>query len=129
MDVDREQPQYIGVREAARRLQVHENTVRNWANSGRLPTSRLPGAKAHRFDVRDVERLFMQRGAQVASVENERRTIGPELVDATQLSQWAGTRDAQDTFPELFRRLLASTPGVTNISVRAGDGVSAPGWD
>jgi hypothetical protein len=53
------------------------------------------------------------------------------LVDAGQLNVWAKTqaRDAQGTFPELMRRLLASTPGVTEISIRAGDGVAAPGWD
>jgi hypothetical protein len=50
-------------------------------------------------------------------------------VDGTQLSQWATTRDAHDRFPELVRRLLASTPGISNVSVRAGEGVSAPGWD
>ena len=65
----------------------------------------------------------------VAPVGEERRTIGPELVDATQLSQWAATKDAQHKFPELMRRLLASTPGITNIAIRAGEGVSAPGCD
>jgi hypothetical protein len=65
----------------------------------------------------------------VSSLETERRTIGPELVDATQLDAWAGTRDAQGRFPELMRRLLGSTPGISNISVRSGEGVAAPGWD
>lgn len=120
---------FLSVRETARRLDVHENTVRNWARDGILPTARVPGSRFHRFDARDVERLRQQRGATVSSVEKERRTIGPELVDGSQLSQWATTRDAHHRFPELVRRLLASTPGVTNISVRAGDGVSAPGWD
>lgn len=64
-----------------------------------------------------------------ASVESQRRTIGPELVDATQLDQWSAKRSAQDRLPELLRRLLASTPGVSDITVRAREGVSAPGWD
>jgi excisionase family DNA binding protein len=129
VNVDSRETQLIGVREAARRLGVHENTVRNWAKTGRLPTARVPGTTTHRFDVRDVERLVEQRGRPVVSVEDERRTIGPELVDATQLSQWAASRDAQEGFPELMRRLLAATPGITNVSIRAGDGVAAPGWD
>lgn len=129
MDVDGAEAEYLNVRETARRLGVHENTVRNWARDGALPTSRIPGSRFHRFDARDVERLRQQRGAPVSSVERQRRTIGPELVDATQLSHWATTRDAQDTFPELMRRLLASAPGVTSVSVRAGEGVSTPGWD
>lgn len=129
MTVEPGEPELLTVRETARRLGVHENTVRNWAREGILPTARIPGSRFHRFDARDVERLRRQRGSAVSSIEAERRTIGPELVDGTQLSQWAGTRDAQDTFPELMRRLLASTPGITNISIRSGDGISAPEWD
>ena len=123
------EPEYLSVGETARRLHVHENTIRNWARTGLLPTARVPGSRAHRFDARDVDRLQRQRGEVVSSVERERRTIGPELVDATQLSQWATTRDAQAAFPELVRRLLASTPGVTSLSVRAGEGVGIAGWD
>jgi hypothetical protein len=119
------------VRETARRLGVHENTIRNWARSGLLPTARVPGSRFHRFYARDVERLQRQRGAAVSSVEPERRMVGPELVDASQLAHWpvGRQRHAQDQFPELVRRLLAATPGITNISVRSGDGVSVEGWD
>jgi excisionase family DNA binding protein len=132
MTVDgRSEARYLNVRETAQRLGVHENTVRNWVRAGILPTARVPGSRFHRFDERDVERLRVQRGAPVSTVEAERRTIGPELIDASQLNEWARTasREAQSTFPELMRRLLASTPGVTDISIRAGDGISAPGWD
>lgn len=129
MDVEKDEPEVLGVRETAERLGVHPNTIRNWARSGQLPTARIPGARFHRFDARDVERLRQQRGRQVASVADERAAIGPELVDGTQLSQWAATREAQATFPELIRRLLVASPGVTNISMRAGDGVAARGWD
>jgi len=121
--------EFLSVRETARRLGVHENTIRNWARDGILPTARIPGSRFHRFHARDVERLRRERGEAVSSIEQERRTIGPELVDATQLSHWAATRDAHDRFPELVRRLLASTPGITNVSVRSGEGVAAPGWD
>lgn len=120
---------YLNVRETARRLGVHENTVRNWTRDGVLKSAKLPGSRFHRYDVRDVERLLRQRGAPVASVGDERRTIGPELVDATQLNHWAGTEDARGAFPELMRRLIASTPGLTDISIRAHEGISAPGWD
>jgi len=57
-------------------------------------------------------------------------TVGnPLLVDATDLDLWAGTEDAPGAFPELMRRLLAQTPGVSNIDVRAHEGNAAPGWD
>src|SRR5438093_1015782 len=100
-----DEPKLLNVRETAKRLSVHENTVRNWARTGALPTARVPGSRFHRFDERDVERLRRERGATVSSVASDRRTIGPELVDATQLSQWAATRAAQQLFPELVRRL------------------------
>jgi len=128
MSVD-DQPEYLNVRETARRLGVHENTVRAWAKEGVLQSARVPGSRFHRFDARDVERLRRERGAHLSSVEKERRAIGPELVDAAQLSRWAETKDAQSRFPELVRRLLASTPGISNVSVRSGEGVAAPGWD
>ncbi|WP_007515291.1 helix-turn-helix domain-containing protein [Pseudofrankia saprophytica] len=122
-------PELLSVRETARRLGVHENTIRNWVKQGLLPTAKVPGARFHRFDARDVQRLQDQRGASVLSVAPDRRTLGPELVGASQLHQWAATREAQDTFPEVMRRLFVSTTGLTGVSVRAGDGVSAGGWD
>jgi excisionase family DNA binding protein len=52
------EPELVGAREAARRLGVHENTVRNYADAGILPVAkRLPGSRYRRFDARDVEDL------------------------------------------------------------------------
>lgn len=123
--------EFLNVRETARRLAVHENTVRNWTRSGVLPDARVPGSRYHRFRVEDVERLLAQRGATVPSLQSERRTVNPELVSASQLVQWPTTRarDAQERFPELIRRLLVETPGISSISVRSGDGVALPGYD
>ncbi len=121
----------LNVRDTATLLGVHENTVRNWVKNGTLRDSRIPGSRFHRFRRSDVERLLMQRGQATPTLQNERQTIGPELVDASQLSAWPtnASRQAQDTFPELMRRLLAATRGVTSIVVRAGDGVLLSGWD
>lgn len=91
MDVESNTPELLNVRETAHLLGVHENTIRNWARDGVLPSAKLAGSRFHRFDARDVERLRQQRGATVVSVKQERRTIGPELVDAAQLVQWAAT--------------------------------------
>jgi len=128
--VDRE-PELITVREAARRLGVHENTVRNLSRRGVLPPAQIPGSRVNRFDARDVERLRRQRGEAVATVAPERNAIGPELIDASQLDQWprVASRDAQQTLPELIRRLLSATPGITSLSMRAGEGVALSGWD
>ena len=131
MIVESDQSDFLSVRETAGIFDVHENTIRNWVKDGTLPDSRIPGSRFHRFRRSDVERLVAQRGKLRPSLQTERNTIGPELVDASQLHAWAGTasRRAQDTFPELMRRLLAATPGMTAIFVRAGDGVSLSGWD
>lgn len=123
-----ESEQLLNVRETARRLGVHENTVRNWVRKGRI--SPAPGgSRSLRFDAAEVERLVRGGGEEASSVEPERRTIGPELVNGSQLDQWAATRSAQDHFPQLMRRLLAATPGIGNLTVRSGEGVAAPGWD
>jgi len=124
--------EFLNVRQTAQRLGVHENTVRNWARDGLLPDARVPGSKFLRFRVADVERLLAQRGARVVpSLQNERLAARTGLVTASELNDWPDTRtrDAQENFPELMRRLLAETPGVTSISVRSGDGVAVVGYD
>jgi excisionase family DNA binding protein len=46
----------LGVREAARRLGVHENTLRRWESSGLIHAVRLPTG-VRRFREEDVQRL------------------------------------------------------------------------
>lgn len=53
----------------------------------------------------------------------------PLLANALDLDRWADTLNSRGAFPELMRRLLAQTPGVTNIDIRAHEGTVAPGWD
>ena len=55
--------------------------------------------------------------------------FNPELVDASDLNDWASRREAQELLPRLIRHLLRSTPGATGLSVRAGEGIGVPGWD
>lgn len=45
------------VREAATRLGVHENTVRNMEQRGQLKAVRLPGSGYRRFLKEDIERM------------------------------------------------------------------------
>lgn len=122
---------FLNVRQTARQLGVHENTVRNWVRDGVIPEARVPGSRFHRFRVEDVDRLRAQRGKVAPSLQTERRAVNPELASANQLKQWpaARARDAQENFPELIRRLLVETPGISGISIRSGDGVALQGWD
>lgn len=129
--VNGDSSEFLNVRETARRLAVHENTVRAYAKRGLLPDARVPGTSFYRFRASDVERLKVQRGAPAASLAAERRTANPEYATASQLALWPQTnaRDAQDRLPELVRRLLFETPGAGQISVRTGDGVALAGKD
>lgn len=120
---------FLNVRETARLLNVHENTVRNWVKGGTLVSARLPGSVQHRFAREEVERLLKTRGESASSVAPALRADGPELIGATELDSWAPREDAKGAFPELIRRLLAVTPGITNVDVRSHEGGAAPGWD
>jgi excisionase family DNA binding protein len=58
--------QRLNVRETARRLEVHENTVRNWEERGLIRAVRLPGSGYRRFDLTEVERLHAQMLSDLA---------------------------------------------------------------
>lgn len=128
----------LSAQDAAERLGVHPNTVRNWGKRGLLHPTRLPGSNHRRFDADEVERVAQEMRRETAQEIRRERTpvetssrppVGPELVDATYLHEWGARRDAQDTLPKLVRRLLAATPGASGVSVRAGEGVALGGWD
>ena len=52
---------YLSMRDAARALGVHPNTVRNWANAGIIRVVRLPGSGYRRVPVTEVQRLLASR--------------------------------------------------------------------
>jgi len=54
---------YIDTGEAARLLGVHVNTVRRWADAGKLPSVRLGNRRDRRFRREALER-FLTRGGQ-----------------------------------------------------------------
>jgi transposase-like protein len=47
----------LSVRDTARKLGVHENTIRNWEAKGILHAAKLPGSGYRRFDAAEVARL------------------------------------------------------------------------
>ena len=49
----------LGVREAARRLGVHENTLRRWEQTGLIRAVKLPTG-VRRFREEDVEKLYAE---------------------------------------------------------------------
>lgn len=50
-------------------------------------------------------------------------------ITATQIENWADTRDAQGMLPILVRRLIGATSKTTALSIPGGDSVNSPGWD
>lgn len=56
----------IGVREAASRLGVHENTIRNWEKRGVLRAARLLSSGIRRFSAADVARMREEMMTQFA---------------------------------------------------------------
>lgn len=49
--------EFLTVRETAKQLGVHENTVRNWESQGILQGLRLPGSGFRRFPREEIERM------------------------------------------------------------------------
>lgn len=54
---DRVEGRPMTVREAARALGVHENTIRNWQKKGLIGAIFLPGSGYRRFPREEVERM------------------------------------------------------------------------
>ncbi len=67
---------FLSVRETARILGVHENTVRNWEKKGVLRAARLPGSEYRRFDRTEIERMRSEMLSQLAP-GSERPSIPP----------------------------------------------------
>lgn len=127
MSSDQESSEHLTLRDAARRIGVHENTIRNWVARGLLQPVKVAGLRYQRFPADDVDRVAHQ---QQVSSEKARRTEGTsELVDADYLEFWAGSRQAEELLPEVVARLIAGTPGVVGVHMRTGDGIRLRGWD
>ena len=50
-------------------------------------------------------------------------------ITATQLENWAQTRQAQSELPILIRKLISATNSLSGLSMPGGDSVYRPGWD
>ena len=126
MNPANETQEHLTLREAARRIGVHENTIRNWVKRGLVDPVQVPGSRYPRYRADDIDRVAHQ---QEVSSEKARRTEGTtELVDAGFLDSWAGTRQAQELLPEVVRRLIAGTEGVVGMRLPSRGGVALSGW-
>ena len=51
---------YVTLKEAARTLSVHEQTIRNWERRGVIQLVRLPGSRYRRVPTTEIARLKAQ---------------------------------------------------------------------
>ena len=65
--IEMSKTEFMNVRDAAARLGVHENTVRNIERRGELKAIRLPGSGFRRFRREDVERMRQEMWSQFAT--------------------------------------------------------------
>lgn len=69
--------EFMNVRETAKQLGVHENTVRNWEARGTLRGIKLPGSGFRRFPRAEVERMrreMLESYAPTTDLLDEPRT-------------------------------------------------------
>ena len=59
----------MNVRQAAARLGVHENTIRNWEQKGILRAIHLPVSNYRRFEASEIERLAGEMRLQLAPAD------------------------------------------------------------
>lgn len=75
----------LGVRQAAALLGVHENTVRNWADSGILISEVRLGARGYRrFTPAEVERV------RLLSIDDSGRPAGRPHITPIKGMHWYG---------------------------------------
>jgi excisionase family DNA binding protein len=114
----------LSVRETARRLGVHENTVRNWERAGLIRAVRLPSG-FRRFQAAEVERLRAQMYAQAADEDTAaggrelRPNVGPEELRRDYLSSSSVERLRQAA--ELSRAATTLAAHGERSRERAGD--------
>jgi excisionase family DNA binding protein len=58
--------EFLNVRDTAKTLGIHENTVRNLEKKGELKAVRLPGSGFRRFRKEDIERMRHEMWSQFA---------------------------------------------------------------
>lgn len=68
----------VPIREAAKRLGVHENTVRNWADRRVIRSHRLPSG-VRRIPRSEIERLEHEIFAVPISFPDERIVAAPQV--------------------------------------------------
>jgi hypothetical protein len=103
-----------------------------WTVKGTAKTAldEIVGGIATRFDDDEGRLLPVDEAGSTRTIARLRVSgDNPELVTAEDLEQFASHLTARELLPHLVRRLLVASPGVTAVSVRAGDAIGLKGYD
>lgn len=79
-----------------------------------------------------IEEVLVARGSAVGSTGAISRggRASRSWATASDLVDWSSRREAQETLPQIVRRLiLATAESARFVSFAAGDGIGQPGWD
>jgi len=68
----------LSLKEAAKRLGVHPNTLRNWEQRGLIRLVRLPGSRYRRVPVAEVQRLLREMHRPVVEAGGVRLDPPPD---------------------------------------------------
>ncbi len=71
-------PDAVTIRAAARRLGVHENTIRNWMHNGIIQFYRLPSG-IRRIPLAEVHRLEGEMFSSARVIDYDRKPTSPPI--------------------------------------------------
>jgi excisionase family DNA binding protein len=78
-------PTVLTLKEAAERLRVHQNTLRNWEQRGLIRLVRLPGSRYRRVTLEEVERVAREMNLSLPTTAGVR--LEPPPADATAVAE------------------------------------------
>lgn len=115
----REQTGYLTLKEAARMLGVHEQTLRSWERRGLIHLVRLPGSQYRRVPADEVNRLKREMegygqpvsiGVRVEPPPTDPETVAQGRLLADEIKRELAAREAGDeTLDDVMRRLRGRT--------------------
>ena len=117
----------------AKEAKVAPSTIADFERGQRAPMANNLHAMRKALELTGIH--FLEGGAIKGILPKKTRAEEPrgipiKWVDATDLEQWSDRRDAQNTLPELLRRLVRATaPKIKRMDFPSGESIQYSGWD
>lgn len=108
----------ISVAQAAALLGVHPNTIRSWAEGGRMPAYRINARGDRRFRRRDVARLLAEGGDAIPAATGETSAARErEVAVLARLAQGSGASATPAAVCRTAVEALRSSLGVDRVAI------------